>query len=97
MDQAVVRHRIAKCAALLETQSAWVESFAYQLTKMEKKHADRELGGLTALCKANSGVVLDECARCAVLLFGGNGLTRSGRGELVESKFSSLFPLTISW
>ncbi|KAI8207657.1 Acyl-CoA dehydrogenase [Colletotrichum sp. SAR 10_65] len=65
-------------------KSAWVESFAYQLSKMPKKTADEELGGLTSLCKANAGIVLDECARCAVLLFGGNGYTRTGKGEIAE-------------
>ncbi|CAI6089312.1 hypothetical protein V2G26_005906 [Clonostachys chloroleuca] len=84
MDQPVVRHRLAKCLARLESQQAWVESFAYQLTKMPKEQGDKELGGLTALCKANAGKVLDECARCAVLLFGGNGYTRSGQGEIAE-------------
>ncbi|KAF4818871.1 Acyl-CoA dehydrogenase apdG [Colletotrichum siamense] len=84
IDQPVVRHRLAKCGALLESQSAWVESFAYQLSKMPKKTADEELGGLTSLCKANAGIVLDECARCAVLLFGGNGYTRTGKGEIAE-------------
>lgn len=91
MDQPVVRHRLAKCAATLEAQQAWVESFTYQLTKMPKDKSDKELGGLTALCKANAGIVLDECARCAVLLFGGNGYTRSGQGEIAESE--SLFSI----
>ncbi|GKT45920.1 acyl-CoA dehydrogenase apdG [Colletotrichum spaethianum] len=84
IEQPVVRHRLAKCGALLESQSAWVESFAYQLSKMPKETADEELGGLTSLCKANAGIVLDECARCAVLLFGGNGYTRTGKGEIAE-------------
>lgn len=82
----MVRHRLAKCGAILESQYAWVESFAYQLSQMPKKTADEELGGLTALCKANAGIVLDECARCAVLLFGGNGYTRTGKGEIAESE-----------
>lgn len=86
MDQPVVRHRLAKCGALLESQSAWIEQFVYQLTKMDKGEADQELGGMTGLCKANAGIVLDECARCAVLLFGGNGYTRTGQGEIAESK-----------
>jgi acyl-CoA dehydrogenase len=87
IEQPVVRHRLAKAGAMLESQSAWIESFAYQLTQMDKAVADQELGGLTALCKANAGIVLDECARCAVLLFGGNGYTRTGQGEIAESKF----------
>lgn len=84
MEQPVVRHRLAAAGALLESLSAWVEQFVYQMTKLEKADADRELGGLTAMAKAQTGRVLDECARCAVLLFGGNGLTTTGRGEIAE-------------
>ncbi|KAM0816657.1 hypothetical protein AB5N19_02459 [Seiridium cardinale] len=84
MDQPVVRHRLAKAGALLESQSAWVEQFAYQMTKLKKDDADRELGGLTGLLKAQAGIVLKECADTAVLLFGGNGYTRSGQGEIAE-------------
>ncbi|KAH7195286.1 long-chain specific acyl-CoA dehydrogenase [Fusarium oxysporum] len=84
MEQPVVRHRLARCGAILEAQWSWVESFAYQLSKMPKETADQELGGLNALCKANAGIVLDECARCAVPLFGGNGYTRTGKGEIAE-------------
>lgn len=36
-----------------------------------------------ALAKAKTGLVLNECAQCAVLLFGGNGYTETGQGELV--------------
>jgi acyl-CoA dehydrogenase len=86
MDQPVVRHRLAKCGAELESQSAWLEQFAYQLSHMTKKEADVNRGGMTALAKAQAGRVLDECSRCAVLLFRGNGCTRTGQGELVESQ-----------
>ncbi|KAI9843359.1 MAG: hypothetical protein M1837_006485 [Sclerophora amabilis] len=84
MDQAVVRHRLAKAGAGLESQWAWVEQFVYQMAKLSKTEADIELGGLTGLAKAQAGRVLDECSRCAVLLFGGNGYTQSGQGEIVE-------------
>ena len=86
MEQAVVRHRLAKAGALLESQWAWMEQFVYQMTKLTKAEADVELGGLTALAKAQAGMVLDECARCAVLLFGGNGYTTTGKGEIAERK-----------
>ena len=43
-----------------------------------------QLGGLTAMAKAQAGIVLDECARCAVLLFGGNGFMTTGKGEIAE-------------
>lgn len=84
VDQPVVRHRLAKAGALLESQWAWVEQFVYQMTKLPKATADIELGGLTAMVKAQSGIVLNECAQTAQLLFGGNGYTKSGQGELVE-------------
>ncbi|KAI1421972.1 putative acyl-CoA dehydrogenase [Xylaria sp. FL1777] len=84
MDQPVVRHRLAKAGGLLESQWAWVEQFAYQMSQMPKDDADRELGGMTGLLKAQAGIILHECASTAVLLFGGNGLTRSGQGELIE-------------
>jgi acyl-CoA dehydrogenase len=71
---------------MLESQWAWVEQFAYQMTQLPKEVADIELGGLTAMAKAQAGIVLNECAQCAQLLFGGNGYTKSGQGELVESK-----------
>jgi len=73
IDQPVVRHRLAKCGAELESLSAWIEQFVYQMTNLKKDIADVELGGLTALAKAKAGMVLDECSRTAVLLFGGNG------------------------
>ncbi|GAB7356572.1 hypothetical protein MBLNU459_g7306t1 [Dothideomycetes sp. NU459] len=90
MDQPVVRNRLARAGAELESMSAWVEQFVYQLAHMEKKVADMELGGLISLAKAKAGLVLDECARCAVLLFGGNGFTKTGQGELVEKIYREI-------
>lgn len=84
MDQPVVRHRLAKAGAELETTWAWLEQLQNQLCDLSKEEADRQLGGITALVKAKAAMVLNECAQCAVLLFGGNGFTASGRGELVE-------------
>ena len=81
IEQPVVRHRLAKAGAELETQWAWVESFVYQMCNMPKEVADTKLGGLTALCKAKAAMVLNECAQTAQLLFGGNGYTQSGQGR----------------
>ena len=84
MEQPVVRHRLAKAGAELETMQAWVEQFLYQMTQLTKEQADTKLGGLTALAKAKAGMVLNECAQTAVLLFGGNGYTRTGQGAIAE-------------
>ncbi|KAJ5129494.1 uncharacterized protein N7515_005533 [Penicillium bovifimosum] len=85
MEQPVVRHRLAKAGAELESTWAWVEQILYQLTHLSKEEGDRQLGGLTALLKAKSAMVLNECAQTAVLLFGGAGFTQTGQGELAEA------------
>ncbi len=88
MDQPVVRHRLAIAGAELESHWAWTEGFVYLMTQMSEQSASADLGGLSALAKAKAGRVLAECANTAVLLLGGNGYTKSGQGELVESKKS---------
>jgi acyl-CoA dehydrogenase len=98
MDQAVVRHRLAKCGAELESHWAWIEQFTYSLTKMSEEEANRELGGLTALLKAQAGRVIESCASTAVLLFGGNGYSKSGQGEVVERMLPPLpFASFFAW
>ena len=84
IEQPVVRHRLAKCGAMLESQWAWVEQLTYMMNTMTKAQADQELGGLTAMAKAQVGIVFDECARTNVLLHGGNGFTKTGQGQLAE-------------
>jgi hypothetical protein len=69
---------------------AWVEQILYQLCHLSKEQADQQLGGITALAKAKAAMVLNECAQCAVLLFGGAGYTATGQGELVEGRFLAL-------
>lgn len=84
MDQPVVRNRLARAGADLETLQSWIFEFAYQLNHLTKAEADDKLGGPTALLKAKAGMVFNDCAQTAVLIFGGNGYTRTGQGELVE-------------
>lgn len=87
IEQPVVRHRLAKAGAELEMMQSWVESFLYNMTQLSKEEADVRLGGLTALAKAKAGMVFNECAQTAVLLFGGNGYTRTGQGEIAEKLY----------
>ncbi len=96
MEQPVVRHRLAKCGADLEAHWAWIEQFTYCMTKLTEEQANTELGGLTALAKAQAGRIIEVCASTAVLLFGGNGYTKSGQGEIVESALQPiLIPISI--
>ncbi|CZR65930.1 related to acyl-CoA dehydrogenase [Phialocephala subalpina] len=85
LDQPVVRHRIAKCGAELEALWALVEQVVHQLTSPSSAdEGEVEIGAMAALAKVQAGRVLDKCVRCAVLLFGGSGYTKSGQGELIE-------------
>lgn len=95
MDQPVVRHRLAKAGAELETLQAWVDQFCYMMTKLSKEEADTKLGGMTALLKAKAGMVLSTCAETAVLLFGGNGYTRTGQGEIAEKIYRDVMAARI--
>jgi acyl-CoA dehydrogenase len=62
ITQPVVRNRLARAGAELETLWSWVEHFVYQMNKLSKEEADIKLGGLTALCKAKAGMVIQTCA-----------------------------------
>uniref|UniRef100_A0A8H7KDD7 Acyl-CoA dehydrogenase n=1 Tax=Bionectria ochroleuca TaxID=29856 RepID=A0A8H7KDD7_BIOOC len=90
MEQPVVRNRLARAGAELESLSAWADQLVYQMANLEGQEARQQMGGFVALAKAKAGLVLDECARCAVLLFGGNGYTRKGQGELVEKIYREI-------
>ncbi len=87
MEQAVVRNRLAIAGVRLEALWAWIENTLYQLQNLPKEKADILLGGQTAAMKAEAGKVLQVCAETAVLLFGGNGYTRTGRGEMAEKLY----------
>ncbi|KAF5974268.1 Medium-chain specific acyl dehydrogenase mitochondrial [Fusarium coicis] len=90
MDQPMVRNRLARAGAELESISAWTEQLVYHLSNLEGPDMSQVLGGLLALAKTKASLVIDECARCAVLLFGGNGYTRTGQGNLVEKIYREM-------
>ncbi|AEO67898.1 d0c07b18-a482-49a3-9c38-3f4a12f4aff2 [Thermothielavioides terrestris] len=95
VEQPVVRHRLAKAGALLESLTAWVEQFAFMMTRLPHEPANALLGGPTALLKAHAGMVFKECADVAVLLFGGNGYTKTGQGQLVEMLYREVMGVRI--
>lgn len=70
IEQPVVRNRLARAGAELETLQSWLNEFLYQMNHLSKADADKRLGGLTALAKAKAGLVLNECAQTGVMLHG---------------------------
>lgn len=86
IDQPVVRHRLATAGADLEAEWSWVENLTFSMKTLTKTEADRLLGGQTALAKVRAGKLLAQCVEQAQLLLGGNSVTLTGQGQLVESK-----------
>ncbi|TPX16294.1 uncharacterized protein E0L32_003943 [Thyridium curvatum] len=84
IDQPIVRHRLATAGADLEAQWSWIEQITYAMNTLPKKEADRLLGGQTALAKVRAGKLYALCAEQAQLLLGGNSVTQTGQGQLVE-------------
>lgn len=91
IDHPVVRHRIAKAGTILEAEWARIEQLTYALKSLSKADADSLLGGRIAMAKVGAAKVLEKCVSHAQLLFGGNSVTRTGRGELIESKCTPLW------
>jgi acyl-CoA dehydrogenase len=95
IEQPLVRHRLAKCGIAVETHYAWVEGLCYRLSQSPSRRSkassrekeetlELEIGGMIALVKAQGGLVLQECANTAALVFGGCGVVSGGEGEAVE-------------
>jgi acyl-CoA dehydrogenase len=51
---------------------------------MKEEEANIESDSIIALAKAKVGMGLKEYVETAVLLFGGNGFTRTGQGKIAE-------------
>lgn len=45
IEQSVVRHRLAKAGGQLEMHWAWIESFCYQMTKLNEAQANAKVRG----------------------------------------------------
>lgn len=93
IDQPVVRHRLAKAGAALEAEWARAEQLTYALSTLTKSEADSLLGGRIAMAKVGAAKVLEKCVSHAQVLLGGNSVTRTGQGQIVEGKSSLSFSL----
>lgn len=91
IDQQIVRHHLANMGLAVEAEWARIEQIAYALGHLSKEDADRLLASRIALSKVGAGKVLQECVSHAQILFGGNGVTRTGQGELIEGKKRTLW------
>ncbi|KAI0024324.1 acyl-CoA dehydrogenase/oxidase [Xylariomycetidae sp. FL0641] len=84
IDQPVIRQKLAKMIALVESNQAWLETITYQMCNMPYAQQSRHLGGPIGLLKMSVTRAAHEVADEAVQIFGGRGLTQSGMGRMVE-------------
>jgi alkylation response protein AidB-like acyl-CoA dehydrogenase len=84
IDHPVIRLKLAHMSRLVEASYNWLESITYQMCQMDKETMMKQLGGPTALLKAQITVSFEYCAREAAQIFGGLAYTRGGQGDKVE-------------
>jgi alkylation response protein AidB-like acyl-CoA dehydrogenase len=84
IDQPVIRQKLAKMIALVESHQSWLETITYQMCNMPYKQQSRYLGGPIGLLKMSTTRAAHEIADESVQIFGGRGLTQSGMGRVIE-------------
>ena len=83
-EQPVIRAKLAKMIAHVESNQAWLENVTYQMTKMPYSAQAQHLAGPIGLLKMFATRSAHEIADEAVQIFGGRGLTQTGMGRVVE-------------
>ncbi|KAI1845124.1 hypothetical protein JX265_002791 [Neoarthrinium moseri] len=84
IDQPVIRLKLAKMIALVESHQSWLETITYQMCNMPYKDQSRYLGGPIGLLKMSVTRAAHEIADESMQIFGGRGLTQSGMGRVIE-------------
>lgn len=84
IDQPVIRQKLAKMIALVESNQSWLETITYQMCNMPYKDQAKHLGGPIGLLKMSITRAAHEIADESMQIWGGRGLTQSGMGKNIE-------------
>ncbi|KAL1934658.1 hypothetical protein VTP01DRAFT_6840 [Rhizomucor pusillus] len=95
IDQPVIRFKLAKMVAAVESVHNWVENITYQMCNMDYFEQADKLAGPIALCKYQCTRMLHDVSDDAVQIFGGRAITKTGMGKHIETlqrtyKFSAI-------
>ncbi|EIE88106.1 hypothetical protein G6F46_009656 [Rhizopus delemar] len=95
IEQPVIRQKLAKMIAKLESFHNWVENITYQMNSMSYAEQADKLAGPIALCKYLSTRVAHDISDEACQIFGGRAITKTGMGRTIETlqrtyKFSAI-------
>lgn len=85
IDQPVIRLKLAKMIALVESHQSWLETITYQMCQMPYSEQAKYLGGPIGLLKMSATRMAHEVADEAVQIWGGRGLTQTGMGRVIEN------------
>ncbi|CAO3634403.1 unnamed protein product [Mucor hiemalis] len=85
IDQPVIRHKLAKMIASVESVSSWVDSLTYQMNHMNYAEQSSKLAGPIALCKYQVTRMLHDISDDACQIFGGRAITKTGMGRQIET------------
>lgn len=84
IQQPVIRAKLAKMVAEVESVYCWLESLTYQMTILPYDEQSEKLAGTMSLLKYYSTRVAQNVSDEAVQIFGGRGITQTGMGRYVE-------------
>ncbi|KAJ3199408.1 hypothetical protein HDU82_000440 [Entophlyctis luteolus] len=85
IEQPVIRFKLAKMIAEVESVQNWLENITYNMTKMSYKEQSLHLAGPIALLKYQSTRVAHDVSDDAVQILGGRAITKTGLGSVVEA------------
>ncbi|KAH9481569.1 Acyl-CoA dehydrogenase apdG [Psilocybe cubensis] len=80
-SQAVIRSKLASMISRVESAQSWLENVTYQMSKMKYKEQAIYLAGPIALLKRFTTQAAQDTARDAVQIFGGRGITKTGKSS----------------
>ncbi|KAI9499666.1 acyl-CoA dehydrogenase/oxidase [Zychaea mexicana] len=85
IDQPVIRNKLAKMIASVESVHSWVENLTYQMCNMSYMEQALKLAGPLALCKYQVTRMLHDVSDDACQIFGGRAITKTGMGRNIET------------
>ncbi|KAI7860955.1 acyl-CoA dehydrogenase/oxidase [Circinella umbellata] len=84
IEQPVIRNKLAKMIASVESCQTWTENIAYQMNHMNYAEQADKLAGPIGLLKYHATRMMHDVADDACQIFGGRALTKTGMGKYIE-------------
>ncbi|KAG8807560.1 Isobutyryl-CoA dehydrogenase, mitochondrial [Serendipita sp. 401] len=80
----IIRSKFASMIRAIESCHSWIEELAWHIKITPNAYQQPAIGARVALLKVQAGRVLELCVRESQQVFGGLGMTKDGKGKVVE-------------